>query len=136
MKLVDAACSLQEIFYKGFIQIYSGAQPALPDNVPSGTLLCTLYSDGTSAGLSFDDAVAGVISKAAAETWSGTAVATTTAGWFRLMATGDDGASSTTEERIDGAVATSGSQLNMSSTAITSGAVQTISTFTITMPSQ
>ncbi|MBF0517766.1 MAG: hypothetical protein HQK97_11740 [Nitrospirae bacterium] len=136
MSLVDAACSLQEIFYKGFIQIYSGSQPTLPDNVPSGTLLCTLYSDGTSAGLSFDDAAAGTIAKAAAETWSGTAVATATAGWFRLMAAGDDGAASATEERIDGAVATSGSQLNMSSTSITQGAVQTISTFTITMPSE
>ncbi|MBF0459307.1 MAG: hypothetical protein HQK99_15565 [Nitrospirae bacterium] len=136
MRLVDAAASLQEIFFKGFIQIYSGSQPTLPDNVPSGTLLCTIYSDGTAAGLSFDDAAAGTLTKAAAETWSGTAVATATAGWFRLTAPGDTGASSTTEERIDGAVATSGSQLNMSSTSITSGAVQTISTFTITMPSE
>ncbi|KWT91827.1 hypothetical protein [Candidatus Magnetominusculus xianensis] len=136
ISLTDAAASLQEIFYKGFIQIFSGSQPASPDSVPSGTLLCTIYSDGTSAGLSFDDAASGTIAKAAAETWSGTAAATATAGWFRLTAPGDSGALSTTEERIDGSVATSGSQLNMSSTSITSGAVQTISTFTITMPSE
>jgi hypothetical protein len=126
--------SLKDAFKDGFLKIYSGSQPASADDAHSGTLLVTIYSDGTSAGLEFDDAVAGVISKAAAETWSGTAVADNTAGYFRLVAPGDTDASSTTEERIDGAIATSGSQLNMSNTSIVTGAVQTISSFSITLP--
>ncbi|MBF0591203.1 MAG: hypothetical protein HQL02_03860 [Nitrospirae bacterium] len=134
--LSHAAASLQEVFYKGFIKIYTGSQPTTADNAPTGTLLCTVYSDGTSAGLSFGDASAGVMAKTVAETWSGTAVATGTAGWFRLVAPSDGGSSSQTDERLDGSVATSGAQLNMSSTSIVSGAVQTISTFSITMPAE
>ncbi|WP_218254148.1 hypothetical protein, partial [Candidatus Magnetobacterium casense] len=134
--LSHAAESVQEIFYKGFIKIYTGSQPTTANDAPTGTLLCTVYSDGTTAGLSFGEASSGVLSKTVGETWSGTAVATGTAGWFRLVAPSDTGVSSTTEERLDGAVATSGAQLNMSSTSIVSGAVQTISTFSITMPAE
>jgi len=134
--LYSESKSLQDIFYKGFMEIYSGPQPSSANDAPTGTLLCTVYSNGTSEGLSFDDAVSGTIAKAAAETWSGTSTATGTAGWFRFKSAGDGGASSQTDERLDGSVATSGAQLNMSSTTVTSGAVQTISTFAITMPSE
>ncbi|MES0336751.1 MAG: hypothetical protein SFH39_10445 [Candidatus Magnetobacterium sp. LHC-1] len=134
--LSHAAESVQEIFYKGFIKIYTGSQPTTSNDAPTGTLLCTVYSDGTAAGLSFGDASAGVLAKTVGETWSGTAVATGTAGWFRLVAPADGGASSQIDERLDGSVATSGAQLNMSSTSIVSGAVQTISTFSITMPAE
>lgn len=126
--------SMQDLFNGGFIDIYSGSQPSLANSAPTGTLLVTIYSNGTSAGLSFDDAASGVLSKKSTETWSGTAVATNTAGWFRLRTSSDAGGSSTTDERLDGACAISGAQLNMSSTTITSGAVESISTFQITMP--
>jgi len=129
---VDAG--FQAIFKDCFINVYSGTQPTSADDAPSGTLLVTFYSDGAAAGLEFDDASAGVISKKSTETWSGTAVASGTAGWFRMYQAGDSGASSTTDCRLDGACATSGAQLNMSSLSITSGAVQTISTFQITQP--
>ncbi len=134
--LSHEAASLQEIFHKGFIKLYSGSQPATANDAPTGTLLCTVYSDGSAAGLSFGDASSGVLAKTVGETWSGTAVGTGTAGWFRLVAPSDTAASSTTEERLDGAVATSGAQLNMSSTSIVTSAVQTISTFSITMPAE
>jgi hypothetical protein len=124
----------QGIFKDCFIDVYSGVQPTSADDAPSGTLLCTFYSDGAALGLEFDDAVAGVISKKSTETWSGTAVATGTAGWFRMRQAGDSGASSTTEPRLDGACGTSGAQLNMSSLSIVAAAVQTISTFQITQP--
>jgi hypothetical protein len=88
-------------------------------------------------GLNFGVAAAGVLPKLAAQTWSGIAGATGTAGWFRFVgAVADSGAldSSETEIRLDGAISTSGAQLNMSSTSITSGATQTISSFPITLP--
>jgi hypothetical protein len=117
------------------IAIYSGAQPADADSVKTGTLLVTISESGGATGLTWGDALAGVLSKAVAETWQGTAVATDTAGWFRCYQDGDDPAlASTVMARFDGSVSTSGAQLNMSSTAIVTSAVQTISAFTFTQP--
>lgn len=89
-------------------------------------------------GLLLDwNAAAGVITKDTTQTWSGTAVATGTAGWFRYKGSVvDAGAldSSAVFLRMDGNIATSGGDLNMSSTVITSGAVQTLSSFSFTIP--
>ena len=118
-----------------FINIYTGSQPSDADQAAIGTLLATIYSDGAAVGISFDAPVAGVIAKAVAETWSGTAVAEGTGGWFRLFeAAGNPAILSTTESRIDGNIATSGANMNMSNTFIANGAVQTVSTFAITFP--
>lgn len=117
------------------IAIYSGSQPADADSVATGTLLATISLDGGAVGLSWGDAVAGVLSKAIAETWQGTAVATGTAGWFRCYQSGDDPAAAETElARFDGSISTSGAQLNMSNTAVVEDAVQTISAFSYTQP--
>ncbi len=117
------------------IAIYSGAQPADADSVAIGTLLVTISESSGATGLTWGDALAGVLSKAASETWSGVAVDTNTAGWFRCYQSGDDPALAETElARFDGSVSTSGAQLNMSSTAIVLSAVQTISNFTFTQP--
>jgi hypothetical protein len=83
------------------------------------------------------DAAAGVFTKDATQTWSGTAVATGTAGWFRYCGSVVDAGvldSSAVYLRMDGSIATSGSDMNMSSTSVTSGALQTLSTFSITVP--
>lgn len=88
-------------------------------------------------GLNFEDASAGAVAKRAAQTWSGTAVADGTAGWFRFYGPhADSGSADATGEviRMDGAIATSGQQLNMSPTAIVSSAVQTVGSFSPTIP--
>jgi len=131
---VSLSRAVQDVFKDGFLKIYSGTQPTSPNDAVSGTLLVTIYSDGAAAGLEFDDAVSGVLSKKSTETWSGTAGNTGTAGWFRIHAPGDALGSSTTDERIDGACGTSGAELNMSSTSIVSGSVHSVSTFQLTMP--
>lgn len=90
-------------------------------------------------GLSLGSAAAGVIGKTSTETWQGTAVATGTAGWFRYKAAvADAGASDSTETyiRMDGNIATSGANMNMSNTSITTSAVQTLTTFNLTAPAQ
>lgn len=136
VKVVAMARSLQDIFKDCFINIYAGAQMASADDADASTNLVTIYSDGAALGLEFDDAVSGVLSKAAAENWTGTTLATGTAGHFRMYSTGDTpSSSSTTQPRIDGSVSTSGAELNFTSTSFTIGAVQTISMFSITMPS-
>jgi hypothetical protein len=127
----------------GFIFIYTGQQPASANDAATGTLLATIAVDDGAVGLTFDDgAVAGEIIKAAAENWTGSGVAAGIAGWFRFGALDTNkattqttsAASSTTHERFDGAIAASGAELNTSNTNIAVGAIQTVNTFTITLP--
>jgi hypothetical protein len=135
--------SLKDVFKDGVLKIYSGSQVTNADTAISGTLLVTVtLSSGTFVagafdnGLEFGAASSGAIAKAAAATWSGAAVASGTAGWFRLYANATDaGGASTSLPRIDGSIGTSGADLNMSSTSITSGQTYTIDTFTLTLPS-
>lgn len=117
------------------INVYTGSQPATADLAASGTLLYTLSLDGGATGLSWGETVAGVIAKAAGETWQGTAVAAGAAGWFRAYESGGDPAvASEVIARFDGACGTSGAEMNMSSTSIALGAVQTLSNMTYTQP--
>lgn len=88
-------------------------------------------------GLLWGDSAAGIISKHPSQVWSGVAVAGGTAGWFRIeAAVTDAGALDSLEAviRVDGAVATSGAELNMTPTTITLAATQTISSFAVTLP--
>lgn len=88
-------------------------------------------------GLKWGTSIGGVLVKLAAQVWSGSAVASGTAGWFRFVGSvADSGVNDSvgTEFRMDGSISTSGAQLNMSSTTITAGATQTISSFPITLP--
>ena len=90
-------------------------------------------------GLQFAAASAGSVSKLAAQVWSGLNVANGTAGWFRQYGPFlDTGAldSAGVFARVDGAVATSGGEMNLNSTAFTSGATTTVQTGTLTVPSQ
>jgi len=87
--------------------------------------------------LGWGDAAAGVLSKLPAQTWSGVAGNTGSAGWFRFEASvSDAGALDSTESimRVDGLVATSAAELNLSTTTMTSGLTQTVDTFTMALP--
>lgn len=126
---------LKDIFKNSKLFLYSGSQPASANDSPSGTLLVSISTAGSgNYDLILDSPDLGVITKQQNATWSGTAVATGTAGWFRLAVTGDSGASSSTDCRIDGAIATSSAELNMASTSIVTSSVQTISVFQLTIP--
>lgn len=90
-------------------------------------------------GLSFGSSAAGVIAKNTGEAWTGVAVASGTAGWFRFYGSQvDAGAldSVAAKIRMDGSVATTGGQLTMSNTTVVSGATQTGTSLTITMPAE
>lgn len=133
-KLLDTG-SLKSIFAAGFIKIYSGSPPADADAAATGTLLVTISIASGGTGINFDTAgVAGVLAKAPAETWSGVIAATNTAGYFRHVAAGDTGASSTTQARLQGSVGTVGADLNLTSTSLVSGATQTIDYYTVALP--
>lgn len=100
-----------------------------PQNMSAGTAHAN--------GLRFEVSASGVLAKIAADVWSGVAVASGTAGWFRVVgAQADAGASSTVLPRLDGNVGTAGANLNLSSTTITATATESISEFQLTYPAQ
>lgn len=89
--------------------------------------------NGLKLGVSTD----GVLAKLASQVWSGVAADSGTAGWFRFTGGVADSGVGDTDDlqvRLDGAISTSGAQLNMSSTTITAAATQTIASFPLTLP--
>jgi hypothetical protein len=107
----------------GYLRIYSGTKPATPETAASGTLLAELRMNATA----FAAASGGVIT-ANAITGDASADNTGTAGWFRILKS--DG----TTALWDGDVSTSGAELNLNSTAISSGAAVDITSLTVTLP--
>lgn len=88
-------------------------------------------------GLKYDYSSGGTMSKLASQTWSGANANTGTAGWFRAYGSeADDGSLDSTglKRRLDGSVATSGAELNVTATAFAAGATTTPTSFAITMP--
>lgn len=99
----------------------------------------TSTSGGVTAvnGLNWGTVAAGVLSSLAGQTWSGVAAASGTAGWFRFEAgVADAGGVDATESirRMDGAIGTSGAELNMGNTTITVATTQTITSFALSLP--
>lgn len=106
----------------GKVRIYTGAQPATPETAASGTLLVELTLNATAFGA----AAAGVLTANAIT--SGVAVATGTAGWFRLFQS--DG---TTAEH-DGVCGVGSGELQMATLTIVAAAVISCSALTLTLP--
>jgi len=105
----------------GTMKIYTGAQPASPNDAASGTLLCTINIPDPAFGA----AAAAVASKSGV--WSGLGVADGTAGWARLsnaastksfdISVGESGA----EAIIDDANIVSGGSVVVNSYDLTGG---------------
>lgn len=137
-KLLDGGASggIKNGLNLGFIAIMSGSQPSSPNTGATGTLLGTVTVNGDGVtGLGFDAAVDGVIAKAAAQTWKFTGLAAGIAGWYRFYAPGDTITNTdATKPRVDGAIGTSGAELNLSNVSIQVGQVNTVDAYTITMP--
>lgn len=136
---------IKEQFDTGVIELYSGPQPINANAAVQGTLLGTItknagaFTPGNATnGLTFDAPVSGVLSKAAAETWSMLAVAAGTIGWGRFKGNAvDAGAGAdTTHYRLDFSVGISGADLNLANINVVVGTPITINTFALTMPQE
>lgn len=103
----------------GTFLIYTGTQPANCATGASGTLLCTITLPST-----FLTSSAGVTTIAG--TWSANAGASGTAGYFRIL----DGSSVCHVQGTCGL--TSGFDLNLNNTSITSGQTCSVTAFTVT----
>ena len=135
--LVD---SFQVTMTDCIIDLRSGNQPANADLIESGTQLVRITLDANAFvsgvatnGLEFDDAVDGVISKAAAEAWEGLGLTTGVIGHYRCYANTVVTGASTTGIRFDGSVATSGADLNLSNVNVVLNTPVQITTFTVTL---
>jgi len=117
---VDDACNAGS--GAATLKIYTGSQPATADTAASGTLLATFTLNDPAFGAASN----GVITLAGTPK-TVAAAATGTAGWFRIE-------TSTPGNVLDGSVGTSGQQINLNTTSITSGVNVTITSGTITMP--
>jgi hypothetical protein len=107
----------------GFIEIYTGTQPATPDTALSGnTLLATLGINATAFGAASSG------TKTANAVTSGTAGNTGTATWFRCYKS--DG----TTAVLDGSCGTSGADMDLNTTSIVSGATVAVTAWTVSMP--
>ena len=102
------------------LSIYTGSQPATANDAATGTKLVDIMING------FNAPVTGSATLNTSTPNTGTAVATGTAGWGRIV--GGAG------ERIDGTVGTSGTDFTINSTSITNGATVTLTAMTVTQP--
>ncbi len=123
-----AAANLQSSTYVGAVtnsstlSIYSGTQPTTPETAASGTLLATVTLPASAAMTSNN----GVLTAAAIA--SVTIATSGVASWFRWAESGGS------VVLADGSVGTSGSDMNLNSTALSSGATLSITSFTYTVP--
>jgi hypothetical protein len=114
----------------GAINFYTGTQPASANDDVTGTLLgtVTFSADWIGAFASGTGTLAAITSDSAAD-------ASGTAGWFRIYDVSEGvGASSTTKKRIDGAVGTSGADINFNTVTWVAGGTIAMSSLTITIP--
>jgi len=134
VKFTWEASSIKEVFKNSKLIMYTGSQPASADDAPIGTKLVEITKNGSgNFDLVFDEAEDGSINKVPADNWSGQAVASGTAGWFRLIVNGDSEVYNTDDPRIDGAIGTANAELVMADTNITVDSVQTISVFRLSV---
>lgn len=96
--------SLKAAFDGGLIRVYDGTPPNSADDAVVGNLLWTISVNGDGTGLTFDSTPVGrALVKPDAAVWGG-ATAAGTPTYYRLVAAGDTGASSTTQKRVQGTV--------------------------------
>jgi hypothetical protein len=92
-------------------------------------------ADANGDMLNFGPPSSGAIEKTS-DVWSGVVAASGVAGYFRIVQINDDGLESETQRRIQGAVSTSGSELDMDNTSLTAGKTHTVDDYSYTIPEE
>ena len=107
----------------GYIDVFSGAQPATANDAETGTKLVTF----TLHDPAFGAPATGVVTLDVSTAVEAFPIANGTAGWFRLK--DSDG-----NTVLDGSCGTSGQQLNLTTTALDTTVKVAIASGTITAP--
>lgn len=128
--------SLRSLLTGSVIRIYSGSAPTDADSsLGAATLLCEISAGGV--GVTFESAApGGVLSKSAAENWSGTNSASGNASFFRMVLASDTGSASASAIRMQGTVAQISADLELSNISLISGAPLAINAANFTIPAQ
>lgn len=117
------ADALSDLLDNGYLRIYDGTQPANANTaISTQVLLAELRFNATAA-----PAASGGVLTMSSITQDSSANATGTATWFRALKS--DGSTVV----FDGSVSTSGADLNLGSTSITSGASVAVTSMTFTV---
>lgn len=125
--MLDGTANIKADANSGVLKIYDQTQPADGDTaVSTQNLLATLTMNATAFTGPSGTASSNQVLTANAIT-NATASATGTASWFRLLKS--DG----TTKILDGSVGTSGCDINLNTTSITSGGTVSVTSFTITL---
>lgn len=122
----------------------AGATPNGYTVAGTTTTLTTTYANMAGGvnpvnGLLFDVASGGTLTQLSTQTWSGVNGNTGTAGWFRQYGSLTDAGALDSAQifpRMDGAIATSGAEMNLNSTAFTAGATTTLAGWSLSIPAQ
>lgn len=126
--MLDGTVNIKTDANSGKLRIYNGTQPADADvAVSTQTLLAELTMNATAFSGPSGTASTDQTLTAGAITSDTAADATGTASWFRLLKS--DG----TTVILDGSVGTSGCDLNLNSTSISSGTTVAVSSMTLTL---
>ena len=130
-----------DLFRNCIVDVFTGSQPVSADAAETGSKLVSItlssgpFTGGSAEnGINFGEVASGVLHKEAGEVWSGLGLVAGTAGWFRFYANDYVLGASVTAIRMDGGVATSGSQFNLSNTYITVGGTTTVDSVSLTLP--
>ena len=131
----------KELLNNGWLDIYTGTQPASADSVETGTKLVRVSSTSGQAstdGLKFGTAASGVLPLSSVA-WTGVVQVAGIAGWFRYYGSSGTGGKTGTDGtaiRFDGNCGVSGADLVLSHTSLALASTLTISTFNITQPAE
>jgi len=123
--------SLKGAFTNMELRLYAGSVPATADAAAGSTAVVVVKNGGSYA--TFGTASGGVIGINSTETWTGTAGSSTTLTFYRLVAHADDDLTDVgtyTRNRVQGTIGVGGSDMNVGTAAVTSGAAFTVNTFT------
>jgi hypothetical protein len=124
--LVQALAEAFAGFEGGSLSVYTGNPPQSSNGSPTGYLLYSIPVPHIDVG------VAGTIEKPVGDTWAAVALADGVAGWFRLSA-GDPTINSDTMLRVDGTLGKKGADINMGSTRVDRGCIQTVVQFQLSI---
>lgn len=132
--------NLADEFDDCVIGLYGGTMPTGSDST-EGTTLLALITVGSGAftggaatnGLGWEAAASGELVKETTETWSGVVLADGVVTWARIYANAYTTGASTSAQRIDVDVATTGTPLIMANTTVATGGTATIDSAKITL---
>lgn len=121
-----------------FIRIYSGPVPLSADSeLGSAVLMNEISAGGTGTELTLEPtAPGGLLSKSAAENWTGNSLVGGTPSFFRLVLASDTGNASNTEVRIQGSSGGLGNDLVITQLPLVVGEPQAFELFQMALPEQ